>query len=163
MEYNYENWKLLFRVMNGYVRSQALVTACELDLFTFLHKNPGSSLEYIRDKLNISLYCARVLMLGCCDTELIYRDVSTKGYHNSPAAEEMLVSESSQSMIPFIMFNDKIQRRCLIHFTESLRNNSNKGLEEFPGQGNTLYERLTEYPELETLFQQHLFKHLMTL
>lgn len=40
-------------------------------------------------------------------------------------------------MLPFIKFNDQIQRRILLHFTESLKENSNCGLQEFPGDGQT--------------------------
>jgi precorrin-6B methylase 2 len=41
-----------------------------------------------------------------------------------------------------------------MHLTHALKENRNAGLDEFPGSGATLYERLAEYPELENLFHE---------
>jgi hypothetical protein len=41
-----------------------------------------------------------------------------------------------------------------MHLTDALKADRNVGLDEFPGEGSTLYQRLTGYPDLEVLFQQ---------
>jgi ubiquinone/menaquinone biosynthesis C-methylase UbiE len=149
-----EDWNQLCQVMNGYVYSQILVTACDLDLFTFLARNPGATLHDLQQRLQLSAYATRVLMLGCCAAGLAEKSLSTGGYFNSRLAGRVLVQGSTDCMIPFIQFNHQIQRRCSVHLTQALKEGRNAGLDEFPGSGATLYERLTEYPELECLFQR---------
>lgn len=156
MEKNYKNWSSLFDIMNGYIHSQALITAVELGIFDLLHTHRGITVEDIQTKIKLKPYPARVLMLGICNTGLVYKNPETKGYYNSPAAEELLIEHKPHSMIPFVKFNDRIQRKCLLHLTNSVKNNTNEGLKEFPGEGHTLYERFSHYPELEVLFQEAL-------
>jgi ubiquinone/menaquinone biosynthesis C-methylase UbiE len=148
------DWTQLCEVMNGYIYSQALATACDLDLFTFLAQHPGALIQDVHEQLELSAYGARVLLLACCASRLIRRDEKTGGYFNSRLAEQVLVQGSAYSMVPFVQFNHQIQRRCTVHLTKALKENCNAGLDEFPGEGATLYERLTNYPELECLFQK---------
>jgi hypothetical protein len=149
-----EEWMSLCAIMNGYIYSQTLATACDFDLFTYLSKRPGATQEEVSEVLALSSYSTRVLLLACCAVGLIYRAEETGGYFNSPIAEKVLVSYSPYSMIPFVQFNNRIQQRCGLHLTRALRENRNAGLDEFPGDGTTLYERLIKYPELESLFQE---------
>jgi precorrin-6B methylase 2 len=156
-KYEYDDWNLLFKTMNSYIYHQALVTACDLDLFGILEDEPGLSAASIQGRLGLQAYPTRVLLLSCSSTGLIFRDKETLRYYNSSAASKFLLKNSDYSMLPFIKFNDQIQRRTLLHFTESLKENSNCGLREFPGDGQTLYERIANsYPELEALFQNAL-------
>jgi hypothetical protein len=149
-----EEWMSFCAIMNGYIYSQTLATACDFDLFTYLSKHPGATQEEVSEVLALSSYSTRVLLLACCAVGLIYRAKETGGYFNSPIAEKVLVSYSPYSMIPFVHFNNRIQERCGLHLTRALRENRNAGLDEFPGDGTTLYERLIKYPELESLFQE---------
>jgi len=151
-----EEWHLLFDTMNAYVNTQALATACDFNLFTILSDKHGLTANEIQKELNISSYATRVLLLCCCNTKLIVRDPKTKKYYNSSAAQKMLNSNLDYSMLDFINFNELIQKPTLAYFTQSLQNNDNSGLKVFPGNGDTLYERLTEYPELEGIFQKAL-------
>jgi hypothetical protein len=144
-------WKQLCEVMNGYIYSQTLVTACELNLFSYLSAHPGATHEQLSQGLNLSPHCTRILMLASCAVGLVLRDDSG-GYRNSGIAEKVLISGSPYSMLPFIQFNRRVQERCSSHLTQALKENRNAGLDEFPGSGNTLYERLAEYPEVERLF-----------
>jgi O-methyltransferase domain/Dimerisation domain len=149
-----EEWMSFCAIMNGYIYSQTLATACDFDLFSYLSKHPGATQDELREVLGLSPYSIRVLLLACCAVDLIYRAEETGGYFNSPIAEKVLVSHSPYSMIPFVHFNNRIQQRCGLHLTQALRENRNAGLDEFPGDGATLYERLINYPELESLFQE---------
>jgi precorrin-6B methylase 2 len=144
-------WKQLCEVMNGYIYSQTLVTACDLDLFTYLSAHPGATQAQLGQSLALSSHCTRILMLACCATGLVLRDAAG-GYRNSPIAERVFVLGSPYSMVPFVQFNHRVQARCSGHLTQALRENRNAGLDEFPGRGTTLYERLAEYPDLEKLF-----------
>ena len=144
-------WKQLCDVMNGYIYSQTLVTACDLDLFTYLSAHPGATQEELAQSLGLSPHCTRILMLASCAVGMVRRD-SAGGYRNSDIAEKVLVSDSPYSMLPFIQFNHRVQERCSHQLTKALKENRNAGLDEFPGGGATLYERLAEYPDLENLF-----------
>jgi precorrin-6B methylase 2 len=145
-------WRQLCDVMNGYIYSQTLVTACDLDLFTCLSAHPGATQAQLAHSLGLSTHCTRILMLACCAVGLVLRDSVDGGYRNSDLAEKVLVSGSQYSMIPFVEFNRRVQERCSRHLTKALKENRNAGLDEFPGGGTTLYERLAEYPDLESLF-----------
>lgn len=145
-------WKQLCDVMNGYIYSQTLVSACDLDLFTYLSAHPGATQEELAQSLGLSSHCTRILMLACSAVGMVSRDSGGAGYRNSEIAEKVLVSGSPYSMLPFIQFNHRVQERCSRHLTKSLKENRNAGLDEFPGSGATLYERLAEYPDLENLF-----------
>ena len=145
-------WKQLCEVMNGYIYSQTLATACDLNLFTYLSAHPHDTQEQLAEGLGLSPHCTRILMLACCATGLVIRDGIDGGYRNSEIAEKVLVCGSRYSMLPFIQFNHRVQERCSSHLTKALKENRNAGLDEFPGGGATLYERLAEYPDLENLF-----------
>jgi hypothetical protein len=147
-------WSQLCEVMNGYVYSQILVTACDLDLFSLLSERPGATQQHISELLHLSPHSTRVLLLGASAAGLIVREAENGGYHNSELAEKVLVAGSPYSIIPFIQFNQRIQQRCISRLTQALKENRNAGLDEFPGGGATLYERLAGYPELERLFQE---------
>jgi hypothetical protein len=145
-------WNDLCQIMNGYINSQVLATACDFDLFGYLAEHSGATLDDIQKGLNLSAYAARVLMLGCCATGLVKKNEN--GYFNSPLAEKVLVRGSIHCMIDFVQFNHRVQQPCISHLTEALRECRNVGLKEFASEGTTLYQRLTAYPELEALFQR---------
>jgi precorrin-6B methylase 2 len=149
-----QEWKQLCEIMNGYIYSQTLVTACDLQLFTYLSQNPGVTREDLRRNLGLSEHCTRVLMLAACAVGLVRRDAESGRYYNSDLAEKVLVAGSPQSMLPFVQFNYKVQQRGSSQLTMALKENRNAGLDEFPGEGTTLYQRLAGYPDLENLFQE---------
>ena len=149
-----DEWTQLCQVMNGYIYSQTLATACELALFTFLSANPGATREALERAMGLTAHGTRVLMLAACAAGLVHRDGETGGYRNSEMAEKALVAGSPHSMLAFVKFNHHIQQRCSSRLTRALQERRNAGLDEFPGPGMTLYERLAGYPQLESLFQE---------
>ncbi len=152
-----QEWEKLFAIMNGYVYTQTLTAACELDLFTFLSNNPGASRDQIQADLSLSAHSARTLLLACCAVGLVERDDGTFGYRNSDIAAKTLVAGSRNCATPFVLLTSKIMERCGMHLTQCLRDERNTALDkEFPGDGATLYERLGQYPEMEQLFQDAL-------
>src|SRR5688572_5980497 len=153
MEITASEWGRLCTVMNGYIYSQTIATACELELFTFLARHDGADRETIAAGLSLSPHAARVLLLACCTAGLVERDAEGR-YRNSALASKVLVADSPLSMVSFVLFNHRVQQRCSTHLTRALREGRNAGLDELPGRGDTLYERLESYPELEQLFQE---------
>ena len=140
--------------MNGYIYSQTLVSACDLGLFTYLAQHPGATREDLQSGLGLTEYCTRVLMLAACTTGLVRRAPKTDKYYNSGLAEKVLVKSSPQSMLPFVQFNYRIQQRGSNQLTRALKENRNAGLDEFPGEGKNLYQRLAGNHELENLFHE---------
>ena len=134
----------------------ALGAACDFNLFSILSTTPGLTLAEISKKINISYYSARVLMLCCCNTKLIYRNKSDGKYYNSSAAEKLLNSNNPDSILGYIEFNKKIQKPTLEFFTDSTKNEMPCGLQAFSGDGSTLYQKLANYPEFEKIFQNGL-------
>ena len=45
MQLSGAEWKQLCEIMNGYIYSQTLTTACDFDLFTHLSRRPGATQE----------------------------------------------------------------------------------------------------------------------
>jgi precorrin-6B methylase 2 len=149
-----QEWLQLCEIMNGYIYSQTLVTACDLQLFTYLSRNHGATRDDLQRDLRLSGHCTRVLMLAACAVGLVRREAESGRYYNSQLAEKVLVAGSPHSMLPFVQFNYQVQQRGSRHLTKALKENRNAGLDEFPGSGTTLYHRLVGYPELEDLFQE---------
>jgi len=145
-----ENWRRLCAVMNAYVASEVLAAGCELDLFSFLAKGPAP-LSAIAPALGLSEHGARVLLLGCAAAGAVERDASG-AYRNAAWADEQLVRGRPRCMLSFVKFNHDVQQRCMHRLTESLRERRNAGLDELPGAGATLYDRLAQAPTLERLF-----------
>src|SRR5260370_21981104 len=99
-----EEWVSFCAIMNGYIYSQTLATACDFDLFTYLSKRPGATQAELSEVLTLSSYATRVLLLGCCAVGLIYRAEETGGCFFSPIAERGLVFHSSFFMVSFFFF-----------------------------------------------------------
>ncbi len=70
-------WQQLCEIMNGYIYSQTLVTACELKLFTHLSRMPGATREDLQTILGLSEHSTRVLMLAACASGLVDLDTET--------------------------------------------------------------------------------------
>lgn len=150
-----EDWKHLFSIMNGFVHTQALAAACDLGLFGFLAAHPGADQRTIAARLSLSAYSTRVLMLACCATGLVHRDERTLGYRNSDIAEKTLIPGSPECAIPFVQFTSRVMERCGMHLAECFRQGTNAALDrEFPGEGDTLYKRIAQHPDMQRLFQE---------
>ena len=146
-----------FKILNGYINSEVLAASCELGLFSVLSQAEAMSLEDIAERLQLPLHSARVLLLACCAIHLIERDADGL-YRNTDIARTFLVPESPTCMLAFVRFNDQVQKKCCSRLTESLREGRNVGLDEFPGEGSSLYERLASRPQLEKTFQEGMFE-----
>lgn len=150
-ELSWEEWHSLCEMMNGYIKTQVLSSACDLGVFDVIER--GATLASLPRQLEIDAHGCRVLLLGLKHLKLI--SVSETGeIQNAPLARRCLLRGSAQSMVPFVRLNDKIQHRACLHFTQALREGRNAGLDEFPGDTPTLYGRMAGDPALEHLFHE---------
>ncbi|UXU85562.1 methyltransferase [Burkholderia sp. S-53] len=150
-ELSWEEWQSLCEMMNGYIKTQVLSTACDLGVFDVIEA--GATVESLPKLLDIGEQGCRVLLLGLRQLKLVTVDESGSIF-NAPLARRCLLREARQSMVPFVNLNDKIQHRACLHFTRALRERRNAGLDEFPGDAATLYGRMAIDPALETLFHE---------
>jgi ubiquinone/menaquinone biosynthesis C-methylase UbiE len=145
------DFEKLVLVAGGHSAFQLLWAGAELGLFDLLSKEPDSASARITECLGISLYSCRVLLVGLTALGLIVK--KSEKYRNAKLTEQMLVREKSGSVAPILGWQAHIVYPGLQEFVASLKQGTNIGLQRFPGQGNTLYERLTRHPELEKVFQ----------
>lgn len=148
-ELSWEEWQSLCEMMNGYIKTQVLSSACDLGVFDAIER--GATLASLPRQLEIDAHGCRVLVLGLKQLKLIEVDDTGK-VTNSALARRCLLRGSARSMVPFVHLNDKIQHRACLHFTQALREGRNAGLDEFPGDAPTLYGRMAVDPALERLF-----------
>ena len=145
-------WALLNSAMNGYVLSDALAAGCELGLFTFLARHPGSTCDAIARGIQASVHGTRALLLACTTAGLVHRDAASGAYTNASVAEKLLVEGKPDCFTSFVKFVHVVQKRGNWALARSVREGRNAGLDDVPGQGATLYDHLTSQPELEHLF-----------
>jgi ubiquinone/menaquinone biosynthesis C-methylase UbiE len=150
-ELSWEEWQTLCEMMNGYIKTQVLSTACDLGVFDVIER--GATVTSLARQLEIDEHGCRVLLLGLKQLKLV--SVSETGdITNAPLTRRCLLRASGQSMVPFVRLNDKIQHRACLHFTQALREGRNAGLDEFPGDAPTLYGRMAADHDLERLFHE---------
>jgi SAM-dependent methyltransferase len=141
-------FQTLLPILFGYAHFQLLRTAVEVDLFTKLSTNPGQTREELEGALGLPLHSARLLLVGCCSIGLVRREDGK--YFNSEPANALLVRERRVSAIPFVQGAHALQYKGFYHMLEALRTGTNAGLCEYPGEGKTLYERMSKDSHLET-------------
>jgi len=135
----------------GHTAFQLLWAGIELGLYDLLSKKPESTFDNIAAALNLESQPARILLTGLTALKIIKKH--GRQYTNAPITEQMLVSDSPNSVAPVLGWQRYIVYEGLLDFVESLKKNDNVGLQRFPGQGNTLYERLVNDPFREKVFQ----------
>ncbi len=138
-------------IAGGHNAFQLLWAGVELELFTLLSQEPGLSLEQISERLDLQHYPCRVLLVGLTALGLLKKQ--DKGYTNAHLVERMLVKGSPDYAGEILGWQAHIVYPGMMNFLDSLRQGTNVGLENFPGKGNTLYQRLVGHPELEQTFQ----------
>lgn len=139
-------------LIRGFAFFQVLVAACKFDLFTFLSTHPHSSRMDIAKQLEIPDQSTEVLLLACASLGLIKVNAKDGTYCNSWMTERRFVAHSHKNELASIDAFHNILYKPLFHLTESLKKGTNAGLSSVPGQGDTLYERLSSTPALEQSF-----------
>jgi predicted O-methyltransferase YrrM len=141
----------LFLVAGGHTAFQLLWAAVELDVFTFLSRHPGASAAQIAEAAGLQAVPSRILLVGLTALKLIVKDEDS--FRNAAVVEELLTPDSPDNMIDVLGWQRYIVYPGEVDFVEALKQNRNVGLSRFPGDEDTLYQRLAHDPELEQAFQ----------
>ncbi len=142
----------LVLIAGGHTAFQLLWAGVELDLYTHLSATPGGSLEKIASTIGLQRQPARILLTGLTALGLITK--RDDAYFNAPLTEQRLVKGKPGYAAPILGWQAHIVYPGLQDFVASLKESANVGLRHFPGNGNTLYERLASQPQLERIFQE---------
>jgi len=141
----------LVLIAGGHSAFQLLWAGVELKVYDSLSSNPGMTLNEIAEKIELSPYPCRVLLIGLTALGILKREQGK--YFNAPLTEQMLVKNKPGYFAPILGWQAHIVYPGLLDFVESLKQGKHVGLRHFPGEGNTLYERLVSNPVLEKVFQ----------
>lgn len=144
-------WERLYLVLGGHIYFQTLSAAVQFDLFTLLSRQGGLTRPQIAAHLGLQEKPVRILLLGCTALGLLQKRADK--YANSPLAQELLTRDAPGNIVAVVEWQHYINYKAMYHFHEAIQANKNVGLEEFSGNENTLYGRLTHHPDLEKIFQ----------
>jgi SAM-dependent methyltransferase len=137
-------------VLGGPVFFQTLRTAVELDLFTILAQHPGAPLDRLAQLTGVDRRPMRIVLLGCTALQLVEK--RGPRYYNTPVSDSRLNRASPVNIVATVEFGHRIVYRAIFHLLDAVRMNTNAGLSEFTGTGDTIYERLAHAPDLERVF-----------
>lgn len=137
-------------LIHGTTAFELLRTALEFQLFEHLEVSRGMDIDEVAVAIGVERQPARVLLLGLASLRLL--EVQNGKYVNSKLVQRKLLRSSPRFLGPLIDIQSKIINASLTDFSESMRRNTNVGLRHIHGSGDTLYERLTAYPDLQKVF-----------
>ncbi|MEU6665864.1 methyltransferase [Streptomyces sp. NPDC046727] len=140
----------LTTVLLGHNAFQFTRAGVELGLFDLLERSPGTRRERIGAELGLAERSLDILLLGVTSLRLVER--TEEGYVNAKSISDLFTGGHWELVKAVIGFEAYVTYPGLVDFTESLRANSNIGLRRYPGEGATVYHRLSEDPELLKVF-----------
>jgi L-tyrosine C(3)-methyltransferase len=138
----------------GHAAFQYLRAGCELGLFELLEHTPGLDRPALRAQLNLQPRAMDILLMGVTALRLVQRTGDT--YSNSKLISQFISGKQWDTFQAAVGFEAYVNYPGLADFTESLRADSNVGLRRIPGDGPTLYHRLTQNEELSEVFFQYM-------
>ena len=137
-------------ILGGAAFFQAVVAGHRLGLFRYLSTHPGAEQEVIAQDLQLPVASLRTLLMACQSLRWIERN-EVGGYRNVGWVDQALGGD--ETAYPALLEGfEQILYQPFTHLTKALKSGSNLGLAEYPGTGDTLYERLQSYPALESVF-----------
>lgn len=140
-----------YRMAAGHIYFQALAAAVELDLFTILRAEGAMTLAALAHRLGLQEQPCRVLIQALTATGVLKKRGDL--YFNTMMSRIAFSTQEPRSLVATILWQKYIVYKPMSRFLESLQAHRNLGLEEIPGSGDTLYERLEAHPALEKIFQ----------
>lgn len=142
----------------GFMGFQTLATCTEMDLFPFISegKNNCRSFAEIAEYLKFPQHSVRILLFNGCANGLLIKNADDT-YSNHPS-----IPTSNPDEYEILKLQNEFAKKAvypaLQDLTESLRAGTNLGLQSMPGEGDSLYERLSCNPDLEQCFQKRMAK-----
>ena len=140
-------------IVNAPALFNALATAAELGLFTFLAERSSADFGEIRNHTGVPPHQLRVLLQAICATGILERDGDGR-YVNSAVAGELLASDAEESWSHILIGWKDVYYPAFAQLTKAMLAGRNTALEAFSGDGGTLYERLSADPEREVVFHR---------
>ncbi|MGW1818182.1 methyltransferase [Streptomyces sp. NPDC002125] len=140
----------LTTVLLGHNAFQFMRAGVELGLFDLLERSPGASRQQLLDELGLQERALDILVLGVSSLKLVER--RGEGYFNTQSVADLFTGGHWELVKAVVGFEAYVTYPGLVDFTESLRDNTNVGLRRYPGDGATVYHRLSEDPELLQVF-----------
>jgi SAM-dependent methyltransferase len=145
----YERFQL---IVNGPALFNAIVSASELGIFERLSKTKGSNFEDLVKTTGLKPHKLRVLLLALCSTELVSK--YGENYINSSLADNFLGSGGDDSWRHILLSWQQIFYPAFARMTDALRAGTNTALDQYPGTGATIYERLSNDPAVEKILHR---------
>ncbi len=137
-------------IIHGATAFELLRTGFEFGLFERLAAAGGMDVKEVAAAIGVDEQPARILLLGL--SSLLLLEKQGEKYVNSEMVQRKLLRSSQRFLGPLVDIQAKIINACMVDFAESMRQYTNVGLRHISGPGTTLYERLTEHPELQETF-----------
>lgn len=141
-------------ILFGHAAFQQLNAACELGLFELLEECPDLTAPDIAVKLGLAERANDILLLGATSLGTLTRQEGH--YRLSSVIAALIKTDDWQRFKDTVAFEQYVVYEGQLDFTESLRTNSNVGLQRVPGTGRDLYHRLSENPHLESVFYRYM-------
>lgn len=136
-------------IVGGFAFFEVMYSAARLGLFTCLARNPGSTIGQIGNELDIAPYPLRVLLLACTSLRLLKKEGEL--YWNEPESA-LLDGARPGNLLPFLEVYHSLLYKPMSRLHEAVQTGRNAGLDEIPGEGKTLYQKLEGLPRLERVF-----------
>ncbi len=143
--------ELLRLVMFGHLHFQSLWAGIELKVFEILEQHGDQTLHELAERVGLAHQPAKMVVANLAALGLVEK--RGEAYANGPLAKRFLLPTSAASIVEVVRWQARIVYPGIEEYVRALRENTNVGVERFPGPGRTLYERLTANPELEKVFQ----------
>ncbi|MBP6975517.1 MAG: methyltransferase [Candidatus Moranbacteria bacterium] len=142
----------MYLVFGGHIFFQTLRTAVQLGLFSLLTKEGSLTRREIARHLGIAEQPARIMVLGLTVVGLLRKRGNR--YSNTYLSGLLFDQNSPRKISAYVELQHRAMYKGLFYLLESVRENKNVGLQVFPGNEATLYERLAHDPETENIFQE---------
>lgn len=140
-----------YRMAAGHIYFQALAAAVELDLFTILRAEGAMTIAELAHRLGLQEQPCRILVQALTANGVLRKRGDR--YANTIMSRIAFSAQDPRNLKATILWQKYIVYKPMSRFLESLQEYRNVGLEEIPGSGQTLYERLEAHPWLEKIFQ----------
>jgi ubiquinone/menaquinone biosynthesis C-methylase UbiE len=137
--------------MYGSIAFQLLYAGSELGVFDYLSRSPGATAAQVAQAAGIQPYPCDILLTGLRGLGMVVGDDS--GLRNAPLIESNYARGGDGKHLPFIQH---VVNPGMAAFIESVKQCANLGLDHFPGDGTTLYDRLESDPVKLRYLHEHL-------
>lgn len=142
----------MYLVFGGHVYFQTLRTAIQLGIFDLIEESGPLDRKEIAQKLNLQEQPVRIILLGL--TSLGFLKKRGSRYSNKYIARLLYLKKSPYKIRAYIELQHRVMYKGCYWLLESIRQNTNVGLQEFKGDEPTIYQRLAHDPETEEIFQE---------